>query len=883
MAQEDFIFTDKAQYKPATVEVGFNPVKAADVTPQMEKNREIMSENFRRHQEAEEKNIERENEAQRLADDANVQRIAEFSEKLTGLIQTGIEKRVKKETAELQIWALTNKEELLKSYKQRNELEAKALTGQILANGLAADAQDKGAPSHVIKKLESLGGWRKVAVTRVLLQKAGIGYAEFRGSAEAKEITLPRIGDDGQPTGERYNIVSAQTPAESAAIVKAIQTAYVGKFVGMGTLADQHELMWSKIEEHEDSITAANGVEAEQQLNDERKRDINNQILMAANHSPKEFSKKLQELTTIHTNTYRSATAAASNFVIGFKKAIGDGQIPTEQARILLETTMLFDKSKGKEVALKDHSLYGPLLRENDIGGAIEAARGKDHEKKTLKIQNDKDDLKDEMLTTIIPELEKKNGGFLKESDILTLKLAWLKDPRGGGAGQPFPDAISNYGTVQDQDDEAARALAEHMKEVNGGYITALQASRLPAHIRKEYEDAGVIRDDLTPSKEFQNDASSKASELAKSHFKEDIGIVPTVEQGNYIRRAEAEYKKRFAYYSKLVGPDKAHDMALEWMEKNSKKFAIKPPIGSNSAYIEKTVNVGNALKLNINTNGQPDFTVKIAGLEHEINQLDKIALAGGGKLPDIFFNVTRDYKMPGGQNAAWALARAQYKAYTGKDLIAPDGVTLQGLNENERKLLNHKNTNSGTNRVIIESSKNEGSTNKDEGDKKDVSTMTQNDFLGIIEGPYKDTENSNVFYKNNDTNVTFSLADVVREKNDNSQLSNGGQYRLSASQITEGAKELGLNLDTTEFTLEVERKIFLNRLNNRLRNNNDKYSGLVKRFPALGSLNKEQTQRWNFIVDSEDNSQVVSSPFNKSDVILGALCKPSDRSRYLK
>ena len=46
MAQEDFIFTDKAQYKPATVEVGFNPVKAADVTPQMEKNREIMSENF---------------------------------------------------------------------------------------------------------------------------------------------------------------------------------------------------------------------------------------------------------------------------------------------------------------------------------------------------------------------------------------------------------------------------------------------------------------------------------------------------------------------------------------------------------------------------------------------------------------------------------------------------------------------------------------------------------------------------------------------------------------------------------------------------------------------------------------------------------------------
>ena len=876
MAQEDFIFTDKAQYKPATVEVGFNPVKAADVTPQMEKNREIMSENFRRHQEAEEKNIERENEAQRLADDANVQRIAEFSEKLTGLIQTGIEKRVKKETAELQIWALTNKDELLKSYKQRNELEAKALTGQTLANGLAADAQDKGAPSHVIKKLESLGGWRKVAVTRVLLQKAGIGYAEFRGSAEAKEITLPRIGDDGQPTGEKYNIVSAQTPAENAAIVKAIQTAYVGKFEGMGTLADQHELMWSKIEEHEDSITAANGVEAQRQLDEERKRDINNQILMAANHSPKEFSKKLQELTTLHTTTYRSATAAASNFVIGFKKAISDGQIPTEQARILLETTMLFDKSKGKDVALKDHSLYGPLLKENDIGGTIELARGKDHEKKTLKIQNDKDDLKEEMLTKDIPELEKENGGFLKESDILTLKLAWLKDPRGGGAGQPFPDAINNYATVQDQDDEAARALAENMKDVNGGYITALQASRLPAHIRKEYEDAGVIRDDLTPSTNNLSDATSKARTLAGEHFNREIGITPKNDAWNYINRAEIAYKKKFAEYANLVGPDKAHQMTIDWMDKNSKQFAIKPPVGSNSAYIEKVFNVGNALKLNVNTNGQPDFTVKIEGLEHEINQLQEIALAGGGKLPDIFFNATRDYKMPGGQNAAWALARAQYKAYTGQDLIAPDGVTMNTptkgkLNTSQNQILNHKNTNSGTNRVIIETSNNEGV--KEGGDSNnDVSTMTQNDFLGIIEGPYKDTLNSNVFYKNTDSDVTFSLADVVREKNNNSQLSNGGQYRLTPKQITKGAEALGLDLDKTEFTLEVERKIFLNRLNDRLRNNNDQYSGLVKRFPALESLNKEQTQRWDTLVDSEDNSKVKTSPFNKSNVVLPQL-----------
>ena len=66
MAQNDFVFTDKAQYNPAQVEVGFDPVQAADVTPQMERNREILSDNFRRHQEAEERNKEEEKQRKDL-------------------------------------------------------------------------------------------------------------------------------------------------------------------------------------------------------------------------------------------------------------------------------------------------------------------------------------------------------------------------------------------------------------------------------------------------------------------------------------------------------------------------------------------------------------------------------------------------------------------------------------------------------------------------------------------------------------------------------------------------------------------------------------------------------------------------------------------------
>ena len=885
MAQNDFVFTDKAQYNPAQVEVGFDPVQAADVTPQMERNREILSDNFKTQQEAEEKNIERDNEAKRLADDAAATRLMEFSDKLTGLIKTGVGIYKKKKTAELTIWALNNRNELLQSYAQKQDLEKKAIEGTSLAHKLASNAKEQGASSEVIKKLENLGGWQKVVVTRTLLQKAGLNYAGWRASAEAKEIRLPRLdqtkpkvkgpdgvlnyplllGPDGEP--QYFNIVDYQGAAEYAAIVKELEKEYVGKYAAMGTLADQHELMYTKIQEHEEALATANGIEAEQQLDSERKEGINNQLIMAANHSPKQFGKKLQELVTIHgdKSTFHSAKGAASNFMIGFKKAVEDGQIPHEKARELLDKTTIFDKSSNKEVFLKDHPMFKGLIKENDIDTVIQNARSKEHQKLSLKITNDAKELENELLTDMLPKIAKEKG-HINESDLLTIKAAWIKDPRGGGAGQPFPPALDNYATVQDQDENAARALAERFKENNGGFITKLEASRLPENIRAEYEQAGVIKDNLTPSTSNYVLAESAINGITKDFYNEFQPGEGNTTHLRYQTQAKAAYEKQYAKLRGMnLSEDQAHEGAIEHIRDNYKSYAIKPPRGSTTAALTKLTDVGNALKQNVNTDGQTDFTVKIEGLEHEINQLDKIATAGGGKLPDIFFNATRDYKMPGGQNAAWALARAQYKAYTGKDLIAPDGVTLQGLNDEQRALLNQKNTNAGTNRVIIET----GEVTGDGGEAKETSEMNQNDFLTLLESPYKDTPLSNYFYDNKLGGKPYTLGDVVFAKNDNNKLSNAGQYSLSASQITEGAKELGLDLNETEFTLDIERQIFLNRLTNKLRHNNNKYAGLTERFPALSILNTEQLQRWDAIVDAEDNSKVAQGPFNKSSNIL--------------
>ena len=614
---------------------------------------------------------------------------------------------------------------------------------------------------------------------------------------------------------------------------------------------------------------------------------------MAGNHSPLQFGKKLQELVTLYTDEYKSPTAAASNFIIAFNKAVKDGLIPTDQAKKLLDETKILDKSTGEMVLLKDHAMFGPLIKENDIEATIQEKRGKEHDKKTIKIQNDAKDLEKDMLENpdaevSIPKLIKANGGYLKESDILTLKAAWLNDPRGGGAGQPFPPALDNFATVQDQDDTAARALAERFKENNNGFITTLEASRLPEHIRKEYETAGVIKDNLTASTTNISSAEQLAHGLAKDFFQGYDPGAPNETQLEFLGNAKRAYEK---HYAKLRGMNlsesEAHDGAMQHLKDNKASFAIPQPRGATTKALTKLKDVGNALKQNINAAGHVDFTVKIPGLEHEISQLDTIALAGGGKLPQIFFNVTRDYKMPGGQNAAWALARAQYKAYTGKDLVAPDGVTLQALNEEERKLLNHKNTNSKTNRVIILTDGNGVNVVGEDGGVKETSKMNQNDFLTLIESPYKDSQRNDIYNRKTSTGGALTLQDIVEVKGINQELKLSGQYQLSPSQIKAGVKSLqkeGIEISMDQpFTLEVERQIFLNRLTNKLKHNNNKYAGLTERFPALSILNTEQLQRWDKLVDSEDNSQVAQGPFNKSNVILGALCKPSDRSRYLK
>ena len=872
MAQEDFIFTDKTQYKPANVEVGYSPVQAGDVTPLMEKNRDILSDNFRRHQEAEEKNIERENEAAKLADDANVQRLSEFSDKLVGLIQTGIDKRVKHETAELEIWALNNKDELLKSYRDRAENERLALSGQKLANDLSAEAEQQGADTEVIKKLRELGGWRKVAVMRTLLQKAGLDYATYRSSAEVKEIKLarldkskpkvngkypPLLDKEGNPIF--YNIISAGDngdTAEKAAIITEIKKTYAGKYAGMGTLADRHELMYSKMEEHEESIRAANALEAQERDKKEQKEGINNQLLMSANHSVAQFGKTLQELTTLHggggsvRGTFGSVPQAAENFIIAFNKAVTDGLIPPDRAAEILENVRIKDPSKkGEMVSLANHALFGPLIAQTDIEATIQARRAKDHEKFTIKLQNDAKDLKKEMITVDIPKIIKEKG-HITRGDLLALEAAWIKDPRGGGAGQPWP--LADFGTIQDQDDQAAKILGDHFKEENGGeYITELQASRLPMHIAKQYRDAGLVRDDITPNNTQISKSSEVALQVATDHFNLTNPGALTSDQGNYVRRAEAGYLKEFARLSPIVGVDKAHEMALEYIQKNSKKWAIKPPVGSSSAYVQKTYDVGAAIKTNTK-NGVTDFTVKVEGLETEIEQLREIAKLGDGKLPDIFFNVTRDYKMPRGSknmNAAWAFAAAQYKAYTGEDLFMPNGVTMrtpsgEKLDTSQNTNLNHKNTNSKTNRVIIETGNNEGVVEGSE-ESGDVSTMTQDTIFGIIEGPYKDQPYANYFQKTEPPDKeSWKLDDVLFNKEDDPSLRTSGQYGLSAKQIRDYAKYKGLDLKTTEFNVKLEREIFLHNLDNKLKNNNNNYAGLVKRFPALGTLTEKQVLR---------------------------------------
>lgn len=867
MADKQTVFTDEAEFNAAALPVNFDPVIAPDVTPLMEKNQKTAWDNFTRAQAQGDKNLAFQNEWEKYSQNRNVAQLEKFSETLVSLANTGAKKIIEKQEAEGEALAHSQGAAHIAALEPNVPGDTeKAIAGQTLANDLAVSAENDGAPTEIIQNFENLGAYAKVAYTNQLLQTAGNNYSQWRQGEEAQKITVPV--PDGQGGMKYINLQSANTSAEIAAITTEVKKQYLQKYRGLGTLTGRNKYLWQKMDEHETAIANARGEEMRQAHENQRKQEINDQMIVALKNGPEAAKEKLEELTKLHGSRY-TPQGLIDNIFIGLGKALDSDQITGEEMEALLDIEII-DKSAGnKKVKLRDSVVYRNALRKNGITNKIEDQKNRVVNKHANLIKRETFKLEQSTLKAI-RDFESKKGRAITEDELKHFIDQWntvKKDPNGNIGD--IPDSITKYLTIEDQAENDAKATADYyIREL--GYLPQDIADTLPWAVRNadEYKSKTKTRRFAHASDENLAAAKIRARTGANTYYNTNIGpnqAVPRDVQ-DFETRGLEEYKRNYAR-NRLNGMNEkdAHDAAMKQMDIDSDKGVYVKPLEASEGHRSVENYILGSKHLRANNN---DFTSKIPGLDTNgdenkgllstIQQLDKIANGESFQLPPMFRSIGADYKPINGVPAEWALAAAQYKAYTGKDLPLPEHMNTTGqLQPYLESMLSYKPSMSRTNRVIVTTHPKDGDTKDNtegdevktdnnnnqpetkekepelEGDVNKDGVVNQEDLLELI-GNRESVQNGT---------TGDSIYAVLLGMDHGHFSDNVGLYNVNRETIKAAIKELKLDVNQP-FDSATQGKIFLYSIRERCKANNS-LAGLRKRFPSLSTVSQDTFDKY--------------------------------------
>ena len=899
MADNQTVFTDEAEFNAAALPVNFDPVIAPDVTPLMEQNKQTTINNFKRAQEQGNKNIEWENTWAKFADDKNVAQLTKFSESLTKLSETAAKKYIEKQQGEGEALAHSQGAAHIAAIEKNVPNDtARAIEGQALANDIAAEAEEDGAPIEVIQNFEGLGAYAKVAYTNQLLQTAGNNYSQWREGEEAQNITVPV--PDGQGGMKHVNLQSAGSSAEIAAITTEVKKQYLQKYKGLGTLTGRNKYLWKKMDEHESAVANARGEEMRQAHDEQRKQEINDQFIVALQNGPEAAKEKLVELTKLWGGRY-TPQGLIDNIFVGIGKGLDSDQITGEEVEALLNMEII-DKSAGnKKVKLRDSVVYRNALTNNGISTKIEDQKNRVVNNHANLIKRETFKLKQKTLESI-RKFEADKGRPITDDEIKNFIDQWktMQNKEDSNIGE-LPEELLHYNTAEQIAENDGKATADYY--INKfGYLPQDIADGLPWVVRnaQEYKSVTKTRRFAHASDGDLKFATTRARTGANGFYNVTIGpneAIPKEIQDFETRALEA-YQKNYAK-NKLNGMSDhdAHKAAIASMDEESAKGVYVNPApsleSSGTKQVENYILGSTHLRANNN-----DFSNKIPGLNTNgdeskgtlstIQQLDKIASGESYKLPAMFRSIGADYKPINGIPADWVLAASQYKAYTGKDLpLPPHMQTTGGLQPYLESMLHDKPSPARTNRVLLETSddNNKEDTKVDEDttdNKSDVKPETK-DKKPEVEGDVNkdgkvDQKDLLELIGNREAVQNGTTGDSIYEvllgmdghfKSNGEPQDNVGLYNVNRATIKAAIKELKINVDQP-FDNATQGKIFLYSIRERCKANNS-LAGLRERFPSLDSVSQTTFDKYTQNIQSKSKYNDANSGCVDVNVIKAA------------
>lgn len=351
-------------YQPQSVSQGFNPTRAADMTPSLRANQQRMLQEQQAFQNAAMADLELQQKQEQyklLAETKEAEQLMQFSETLFNVVQGVAQSKIKSKEAEMRTLFFEDQQRVNEA--KLLEQSVGAQLSELHDGDLAAADQSAvvNAPYEVTQRLRDLNGWDKYYYGVLAAQSAGDNYSSWMDDQlnnNSETITVGNVD---------IQINDPKNSTEFAAVQAYLRERYNELpdvlSVGAPLLAAHAADKWAK---HDAKTASAFSKQyAIDKSIDDRANAFN---VYSATHtkSPKAFPQLFQTLrTTVDKDGNRLGNAGAWKAIATYFKNQADQGVDVTSELELAKATPIPGDKKGRTYGdLYQKTQWGPLEEE---------------------------------------------------------------------------------------------------------------------------------------------------------------------------------------------------------------------------------------------------------------------------------------------------------------------------------------------------------------------------------------------------------------------------------------------------------------------------------------------------------------------------------------
>jgi len=467
---------DQVAFQGSAKAEAFNPVRAYDPTPDMERQAAKRLQWMKEDQDSLLKNRDKLGRAMAEQDLQNIQKLnrnsdqlAKFSTSLADVLLKDRQRKLEELEAEGINMAFEDGPQQ-KEVEQYQTLNAKVDQADTVTQGMANELEEKQAPVEVQRQVRNLSGRRKVGYQKGQAMLLADSYPQFlAGASGSFSINL---------NGKEVTLATAADSAERAAVQTAMRRQFLSQFTGMNPVM-LAELVFPRIRQFDAQFQQQQAEEANKVAVKEYEAERTSETLTAIQSSPN-LAEGLMNLVTIR--------AGGDSRLLGKKRreALSDLLVLAKSGRLTSEQIVQLEGSSftgrdGREVKFGD--FYFDEMA--DLRKSVtESARAKVAERDLNESEQQRAFMEQVMEGT------SKNGPLNNAEKNLAIEN-WRKQY----PTSPVPANLNGLRTIEDINIDASEQQLKYLASIGG--LDSEKLRKYPLELQAKYDSAAKAGDKL--------------------------------------------------------------------------------------------------------------------------------------------------------------------------------------------------------------------------------------------------------------------------------------------------------------------------------------------------------------------------------------------------